>query len=528
MYNSIRELEEQGLLQENVEYVNDGGRYGSVNHNSSKNPGEAIVARTYWYRWYICLIFATLGMMQGGVWNTWSPIDESAEYAFGFTESDIDLLANLGDIAFLICMPLFMWLLHRKGLRLPVLISSFFIALGTGLRCLPLPVDVLRIFIHLGQILNGIGGCTVMAAPTFLSNIWFPPEERVTATSIAILFSYIGTGLAFVLGPAIVHQPGDNGTIKNVSNIAWIEIIPSNHSHEEKIIRHEIATLMYMEFGLCLAVFTSIALFFPNKPPSPPSASASTERTNFKEGLKALLRNKTYLVVTLTFALTVGSFGGWMGVVSVIVSPLGVSQDEAGKIGMVMTLAGCAMGMVIGWFADKFKGHMKIMITLLFIICFFAYLYYITMSQGWIELPFFEFSHVALWISCIVIGVVMNAAVPLGMELSADAAYPTSEAISSSVFVWLYNLLMFVLLLALQLSNPASANYLMLSFIGISIPLFLFCVTEHNNRLRLDMRSISSGDFERSLDKQPLLDANINSDMYAASSSINIDVGGSC
>jgi len=45
---------------------------------------------------------------------------------------------------------------------------------------------------HAGQMLNGIAGCVVMAAPPFLSNIWFPPHERITATGITTLMNYMG------------------------------------------------------------------------------------------------------------------------------------------------------------------------------------------------------------------------------------------------------------------------------------------------------------------------------------------------
>jgi sugar phosphate permease len=33
-----------------------------------------------------------------------------------------------------------------------------------------------------------------------LSVTWFPPYERGTATAISILFSSIGSGIAFILG----------------------------------------------------------------------------------------------------------------------------------------------------------------------------------------------------------------------------------------------------------------------------------------------------------------------------------------
>lgn len=47
----------------------------------------------------------------------------------------------------------------------------------------------------------------------------------------------------------------------------------------------------------------------------------------------------------------------------------------------------------------------------------------------------------------------MNASAPLGMEMVADSAYPTSEGTSASVLVWFQNIASFVLLLILQFSG---------------------------------------------------------------------------
>ena len=41
-------------------------------------------------------------------------------------------------------------------------------------------------------------------------------------------------------------------------------------------------------------------------------------------------------------------------------------------------------------FADRFKGHIKLMIIGLFGIAFVSYLYYISMEEGWIKVPGFE------------------------------------------------------------------------------------------------------------------------------------------
>ena len=57
---------------------------------------------------------------------------------------EIVLLTNWGPIGFLISMPFFIWCMANKGLRLSNLVTAFSMALGSGLRCLPIDASVLR------------------------------------------------------------------------------------------------------------------------------------------------------------------------------------------------------------------------------------------------------------------------------------------------------------------------------------------------------------------------------------------------
>lgn len=53
---------------------------------------------------------------------------------------------------------------------------------------------------HLGSILNGLGGPVTMAGPAVLSAVWFPTHERTTATAIGAIMSGLGNGVSFLLG----------------------------------------------------------------------------------------------------------------------------------------------------------------------------------------------------------------------------------------------------------------------------------------------------------------------------------------
>ena len=72
-----------------------------------------------------------------------------------------------------------------------MLIVSGLVALGTVLRCCHFLISDPTVFLvscHLCAILNGVSGVTIMAAPPLISSQWFPPNERTTATGIAIVF----------------------------------------------------------------------------------------------------------------------------------------------------------------------------------------------------------------------------------------------------------------------------------------------------------------------------------------------------
>ena len=53
------------------------------------------------------------------------------------------------------------------------------------------------------QAIGAVGGVALSAAP-LLSVLWFPVDERTTATAAATMFGYVGTGLGFITGNCIV------------------------------------------------------------------------------------------------------------------------------------------------------------------------------------------------------------------------------------------------------------------------------------------------------------------------------------
>ena len=108
--------------------------------------------------------------------------------------------------------------------RYSVLLSSSLIALGTSVRCVFLVLPSLSetdftLLCHLGALLNGVPSIVVTSAPPAVSAAWFPPSERVTATSISQMMNNLGTGLSFLLANIIVKDPDDYQVESNTALI---------------------------------------------------------------------------------------------------------------------------------------------------------------------------------------------------------------------------------------------------------------------------------------------------------------------
>ncbi|XP_068423154.1 solute carrier family 49 member 4 [Clinocottus analis] len=285
-------------------------------------------------RWLVLGLFSLLGFMQGAVWNFWGPIQGSAERAFGFSSSDIALLVLWGPVGFLPWM-LFMWLMDKRGLRAALLLSAFFMLLGSAVRSVPLAEQPLRRWmIHGGHFLNGLAGPTIMSAGPFLSTTWFAPDQRATATAVASLFCYLGGAASFLVGPLVVPAP----------NRTWTgPAAPVT----DGAIRDRIQLVMYAELSVIVVLFVAVLLYFPSRPSMPPSVAAASQRLSYRSSICRLLSNLRFLMLALAYAVPSGVIGGFGGVLDLVLSPAKVSQVDAGWIGFWATVGGCVFGVAM-------------------------------------------------------------------------------------------------------------------------------------------------------------------------------------
>lgn len=434
-------------------------------------------SRVYRRRWVVLTLFSLLALMQGMVWNFWGPIQNSAAHAYGFSKSDIALLVLWGPVGFIPWL-LFMWLMDKKGLRASLLLSALFMLLGSVLRSVPLTDEALRRWlIHGGQFLNGLAGPTIMSAGPYLSTTWFAPDQRATATAVASLFGYLGAAASFVAGPMVVPAP--NNTTSHP--LFW-----TAGTGSDSTIKDRIQLVLYAELGAIAVLFVAVLLYFPSRPPLPPSVAAASQRLSYRSSICRLLSNIRFLMIALAYAVPTGVLAGWSGVLDMVLTPVHVSQEAAGWIGFWSTIGGCVFGIATARFADSIRGMLKLILVLMLAGASLASTWFtLTCLNQYTHLPS---TAAILYTSCILIGIFINSSVPIFFELFIETVYPVPEGITCGVVTFLGNLVTGLLLffLTFYCTEVSWLNWCLVSSCLFSLVLLLF-FRETYDRLYLDV-----------------------------------------
>ena len=112
--------------------------------------------------------------------------------------------------------------MSSPGLRPAVLLSAGLLFLGKALHTLPFigrTIDTLLMYV--GQIIYSLSFGVSLGVPTLVSAIWFPANERTTATAIGTLSPSIGMASGFLTAPLFVpysNSKRHNGSTSNTSN----------------------------------------------------------------------------------------------------------------------------------------------------------------------------------------------------------------------------------------------------------------------------------------------------------------------
>ena len=173
------------------------------------------------------------------------------------------------------------------------------------------PDHVQTVLYHVGAVLNGIPSIVVTSAPPAVSAAWFPPHERVTATSISQMLNNVGSGLSFLLASILVKEP-ESHHHNSSCNIRAGHTAPVNVGSDTVAeLRTDIEHYLLALFIPALLLFLSTIIYFPSKPPTPPSRSSREERLDFVQGALELVRNPSSWLLATVWSIPQAIWNNW-------------------------------------------------------------------------------------------------------------------------------------------------------------------------------------------------------------------------
>lgn len=440
---------------------------------------HSVQCKVYKRRWYVLFVFSLTSIVSNWMWNTWSPIQRPCRIVFGWQRWTILLLSSLGAIGPILGAAPSTWLMDTKGLRLSVLVTSSLLLGGKIVQIIPFSNATLRtVIIFLGHLITMLPSFIANGGPPVVSSTWFPPEERTTATAIGTLAANLGSALAFFIGPLMMPI-----TVKDADNTKL------NLTNQEfNLVEIKIIHYFYVQIGSSAFLFLCVIVYFPSKPPLPPSIAALMKtRTNigYKRGLGMLLHNRPYWLLVLVVSLSFGIYFGWTSVLDLALQPFSIDAKTSGLLGTAGSLAGIFSGVLIARSADFFKYWTKNILVALFIgTVGMQLIFTLTCSR---ILPFFK---EILFGSIIISGLLFNGTLALLFELIMECVYPIGEATAVGVGLVFGNvvILLFDVTFMLPLSDVRWMNWLCVGGIGVCVPLLLLYKSQYQ---RLDQ------DFDR-------------------------------
>jgi len=215
-----------------------------------KNSSDSSQPRLYKRRWIMLGLFSSLSMTNAMLWITYSPITDLVTAYFGVSNFIVNFLSLMYMIVYIIFVVPASFLLDLVGLRSGVLCGTFLNTLGAWIRYAGSSSNgfPLQIF---GTFLASLAQTFILGVPPKVAALWFPMEERATATALASLSNQLGIAIGFLIGPALVPNS------------------------------YDMAHLFFMEAVICSVIALGILFVFRGQPPlTPPNCLQSLPEQN--------------------------------------------------------------------------------------------------------------------------------------------------------------------------------------------------------------------------------------------------------
>jgi MFS family permease len=345
--------------------------------------------RLYGYRWVVLPAFMLVNVTIQILWICFAPVAGQAAEYYGVSELQIGLLAMVFMIVYIPVSIPASWAIDTFGLRKAVGFGAALLALFGLLRGLFTSSFATTLLLTIGI---AVAQPFLLNAYTAIAARWFGLKERATAVGLMTVAAFLGIVVGEVVTPPLVDRYGFEG--------------------------------MQLVYGIAAAVSGVVfVVLMRDRPPTPPSPPGHEERALVLDGMRHIVRQRTFYVVAMAFLVLGGIFNGLSLWVEGIVRPKGLSPNQAGTLAGAMLIGAIIGAVILPLLSDRY--HRRVPVLLLGMIVAVPALSVITFADD----------YAVLLVSFFALGAFMIGIAPVMYQYGAEITYPAPEGTSNGLFV---------------------------------------------------------------------------------------------
>jgi MFS family permease len=388
--------------------------------------------KVYGYRWIVLSAFMFVIAINQLLWITFAPVTSRAAEYFGVSDLSIGLLSMSFMIVYILISIPASWVIDTYGIRVAVGTGAALTGIFGLLRGLAATNYTL---VLVWQIGIAIAQPFILNAITKVAALWFPIQERATASGLGTLAMYLGIFSGLVLTPYLTIHSGIDGMLVTYGIVSVIAVI--------------------VFFG-----------FVKERPPTPPCRPDQEERSLVFDGLKQTLRKRDFAFLMLIFFVGLGVFNAVTTWIEDIVRPRGFSITQAGITGGLMILGGIVGALIFPSLSDRYRRRTPFMVLAL-----------AGAVLGLVGIVWAA-SYWLLLVSASVMGIFLLSAGPIGFQYGAEVAYPAPEGTSNGLLLLMGQISGIVFIFGMDLfKSPATGSMTLplIVLIGLMVLSMLLC-----------------------------------------------------
>jgi MFS family permease len=388
-----------------------------------------LAVRASKYRFVVLAAFMLAVAANQLLWITFAPVTRVAAEFYGVSDLAIGLLSLVFMLVFIVASIPASWILDTYGIRVGVGIGVVLTAVFGLLRGM---LGHSYAWVLAAQVGVAVGQPFILNAIAKLAGRWFPVRERATAAGLGSLAMYAGIFIGLAVTPLLVLQADLPKTL--------------------------------VIYGI--AAVAAGVVFFILVRERPATPVGPEERSLVWDGLKSMLRNRSFLILLLLFFIGLGLFNAVTTWIEDIVRPRGFSIGQAGLAGGMMVIGGIVGAVVIPALSDRMRRRVPFMVLAL-----------AGAIPGLLGITFAT-SYGLLLASSFALGTFLLSSGPLGFQYGAEITHPAPEGTSNGLLLMVGQISGIAFILAMDgLKSPAGSMTLSLVILSGLLALALVLAT---------------------------------------------------